>query len=131
MRSRFWTLLWIFGILFPMAFLGKLWPAFGRFFDSFFAPDWMHILMHGLLYAVLAFLLAGWIKPVSVCSGLKLLAVILLVGVLHESLQLISAGIWPGWRPEAFDLTVDLVGASCGLLIDRLLAYRKDAHARS
>lgn len=125
MRSRFWTLIWILAILFPMAFLGRLWPAFGRLFDAFFAPQWVHVFMHGLLYAVLGFLLAGWVRPDSVQNGLKLIGLALLVGLLHESLQLLSAGIWPGWGPELFDLTVDLVGALLGLLTDRLVARKK------
>lgn len=125
MRSRFWTLIWILGILFPMAFLGRVWPAFGRLFDALFAPNWVHVLMHGLLYAVLAFLLVGWISPVTLTNGLKLIGLVLLVGLLHESLQLLSAGVWPGWEPELFDLGVDLAGALLGLLADRALAGRK------
>lgn len=123
MRTRFWTLIWILGILFPMAFLGRVWPAFGRLFDLVFAPNWMHVLMHGLLYAVLGFLLAGWIKPVSIRAGIKLIGLVMLVGILHESLQLLTAGIWPGWAPEVFDLAVDLGGAVCGLFVDRLLTH--------
>lgn len=124
MRTRFWTLVWTLALLFPMAFLGRLWPGFGRIFDTLFAPPWVHILLHGLLYAVLSFLLAGWIHPVTPRNVLALLGCILLVGLLHESLQIITAGLWPGWGPELFDLTVDLAGAALGLLADRLVARR-------
>jgi len=125
MRSRFWTLIWILGILFPMAFLGRIWPAFGRLFNFLFAPDWVHVLMHALLYTVLAYLLAGWIRPTSLQNGLKLLGLILLVGLLHESLQLFSAGNWPGWGPELFDIAVDLTGGLLGLLLDLVIARSK------
>jgi hypothetical protein len=65
MRSRIWLGLWIVGILFPMAFLGKVWPGFGKVFNATFSSVWSHVLMHTLLYAVLGFLLAQWIPPAS------------------------------------------------------------------
>ncbi len=108
-------LLWLIGILFPMAFLGSLWPAFGKVFNAVFAPGWMHILMHGLLYAGLGFLLAVWIRPISAKYLLALAGVIFLVGCLHEALQLLTAGIWPGLLPELYDLLVDVSGAALGI----------------
>jgi hypothetical protein len=112
-----WTLilLWTIGILFPMAFLSRSWPVFGTVFNAVFSPGWMHILMHGLLYAVLGFLLAQWIAPLSLKAILILLGSSLLVGCLHEGLQLLTAGIWPGWSAEILDLTVDLIGAAIGV----------------
>lgn len=114
------TLLWLIGILLPMAFLGQRWPAFGALFDRLFAPAWMHILMHGLLYAVLTLLLAAWIAPLTRRKIVTLLAAILLIGCLHEALQLLTLGGWPGLTPELFDLAVDLTGALLGLAIWKL-----------
>jgi hypothetical protein len=108
-------LLWLIGILFPMAFLGSLWPAFGKVFNAVFAPGWMHLLMHALLYAVLGFLLAIWIRPISAKHFLSLAGVIFLVGCLHETLQLLTAGTWPGLLPELYDLLVDVSGAALGM----------------
>ena len=108
-------LLWLIGILFPMAFLGNLWPAFGKVFNAVFAPGWMHLLMHALLYAVLGFLLAIWIRPISAKHFLSLAGVIFLVGCLHETLQLLTAGTWPGLLPELYDLMVDVSGATLGM----------------
>ena len=121
MRTRLWTLIWILGILFPMAFLGRLWPAFGKVFNAIFAPDWMHVLMHTLLYAVLGFLLVQWMRPGSFTAILGFFGLVLAVGCLHEGFQLLTSRTWPGWNPEFFDLAVDLVGATLGLGLARLL----------
>jgi VanZ family protein len=107
------------GILFPMAFLGKLWPDFGSVFDAIFSPDWMHIVMHTFLYAVLGILLTTWIKSLSIQSVLFILGLALLVGCFHEGLQILTARQWPGWFAEIFDLSVDLAGAAIGLALAR------------
>lgn len=99
-----------------MAFLADRWPAFGRLFHRLFAPDWMHVLMHLGLYAVLAFLLATWQRPESPPRFVLGMLTILLVAFLHEALQILASGRWPGWQAEAFDLLVDLAGASLGWL---------------
>jgi hypothetical protein len=91
MRSRIWFILWIIGILFPMAFLGTIWPAFGHLFNTVFAPDWMHVIMHTFLYAVLGILLTHRIKSFSIRSALIIMGLALLVGCFHEGLQILTA----------------------------------------
>ncbi|HTX89687.1 MAG TPA: VanZ family protein [Anaerolineales bacterium] len=99
-----------------MAFLGRLWPGFGRVFYRVFAQDWSHVLMHTFLYAVLGFLLTGWIKPVSRRSILILYGIVFIVGCIQEGLQIWSAGAWPGWPAEILDLGVDIGGLTIALL---------------
>jgi VanZ family protein len=127
MRSRIWLVVWIIGILFPMEFLARVWPAFGRVFNPIFSPDWVHIVMHTLLYAVLVFLLAQMIPPVSRNAILILMGLGLLVGCLQEGLQLVSAWVWPGWPPEILDLSVDLLGAVIGISLSRIAIHFKRA----
>lgn len=91
MRSRVGLLLWLVGILFPMVLVGKIWPAFGNVFDSLFAPDWVHVVMHALLYSVLGFLIASFIPLVSLKPVLLSSFLLLLIGIVQESLQLFSA----------------------------------------
>jgi VanZ family protein len=120
MRSRVWIVLWIAGILFPMEFLARVWPAFGNIFNPIFAPDWVHILMHSLLYSMLACLLAQRIAPISLKAGLILIGLGLLVGCLQESLQILSIRAWPGWPAEILDLSVDLMGTILGISLSRV-----------
>jgi VanZ family protein len=127
MRSRIWLVLWIAGILFPMEFLARVWPAFGKIFNPIFAPDWVHIVMHTLLYSILVFLLAQVISPISAKAVLVLMGMGVLVGGLQESLQLLSARVWPGWPPEILDLSVDLMGAGIGICLSRLWMHFKRA----
>jgi hypothetical protein len=92
MRTRLWLIFWLLGILFPMAFLGIVWPAFGQLFNSVFAPGRIHVIMHPFLYAVLGILLTHCIKPLSIRSALIILGLALLAGSFHESLRILTAG---------------------------------------
>ena len=115
MRSRFWLILWIVGILFPVAFLGSLWHPFGRLFYAVFAPAWIHIAMHTFLYTVLAFMLAQWIKPLSVKAVVSVLALAVVIGCFQEGLQGLAPGHGFSWSASVFDLFVDLGGTAIGL----------------
>jgi VanZ family protein len=123
-RRRFWLrtliLLWVIGLLLPLAFLSQFWPPCADLFNQIFSPAWMHVLMHALLYAILAFLLALWNPPTSLQKLAILLAVVVLFGVLQEALQILTRGFWPGLGAELFDLVVDLGGAILGLVTWRL-----------
>jgi hypothetical protein len=125
MRSRFWLILWIICILFPIALLGSLWHPFGRLFDIVFSPNWIHIAMHTFLYAVLAFMLAQWIKPVSLKAVMSILALAIVIGCLQEGLQGLAPGHGFSWSASAFDLFVDSVGTTIGLILARRLSLRR------
>ena len=71
-----------------MESLARVWPAFGKIFNPIFSPDWVHIVMHTLLYSGLVFLLAQAISPISAKAILVLLGIGVLVGCLQESVQL-------------------------------------------
>jgi hypothetical protein len=120
LRKRLWLIFWLLGILFPMAFLGTIWPAFGYLYNAVFAPGWMHVIMHTFLYAVLGILLSYWFKSLSIRSVVIVIGLAFLVGCFHEGLQILTAGHWPGWFPEIFDLSVDIAGATIGLALVRL-----------
>jgi hypothetical protein len=110
-------LVWLLGILFPMAWVRKFSLGYQHVFNAIFAPEWMHWLMHAVLYAGLAVLLVKiftlGIKPRSV---LLVCGVVLLVGILQEGIQCFSAVQVLRWN-SVFDLGMDLFGAAVGLLI--------------
>lgn len=121
MRLRWLLWFWLFGILFPVAMFRQFWPAFRRHFDAIFYPDWVHVLMHIILFAGFT-LLVSWnyrlvLSPVSTAG---VLLAVLVVGILQEALQSLSQDIF--WLPGVlFDLGVDLIGGLLGLAIWRLL----------
>lgn len=125
MRFRIWLVLWIAGILFPMEFLARVWPSFGRIFNPIFAFDWVHVLMHAFLYTVLAFLLAQWFAPISRQNVLVLVGLGVLVGCLQESLQILSMHARTSWPAEIEDLSVDLAGTLIGIGLARLFIQAK------
>ncbi|NUQ37962.1 MAG: VanZ family protein [Caldilineales bacterium] len=121
MKRRWLLLLWTLGVIAPAAWLARVWPPLQRAFDWFFGPPWMHVLSHALLFAVLAYLLAGimaagpWGKHTGRVIFLTLLWV-LLVALGQEGMQLWTQSR-AFTRAEWFDLGVDGAGAGAGLLL--------------
>lgn len=111
--------LWIVGIVFPMIWLTDLSPAFTRLFNILFEPAWVHVVMHTLLFGVLAYLLFLLAQESAAPSrgrtAVLVIGVVLLVALLQEGFQLLYLGRAPGAN-EVFDLGVDLNGGLFGLL---------------
>ena len=114
-------LLWLAGILFPMAWVSRSDLVWNQWFNRVFAPTWVHVVMHAGLYAVLVMGLC-WLFAKRL-RGLQLWGIVLLVALAQEGLQLWGAARLPGWG-EGFDLLVDAGGAAIGWLIWRLLRGR-------
>ncbi len=114
-RAACLLLAWLAGMLFPMALLGKIWPAFRYRFDAIFGPERMHILMHALLFAGLVLLLWATLRLRPSWRALWLtLGAVLLAAALQETFQALSSGYF-SLRASLFDLGVDLSGALLGL----------------
>lgn len=106
---------WLLGILFPMAWLGNFWGGYRQVFNVLFAPEWMHWLMHAVLYAGLAVLLVlVFGLPLTRRTVALVLGIVLLVGLIQEGMQLFSGVQVVSWN-SIFDLGVDLIGAGIGL----------------
>jgi len=118
MNRRWLLLLWLLGILLPMAWLARFIPGYNELFNFVFGPTWMHWVSHALLFAVLSFLLlallvsqgqARWTRVATV------FALVLLIAWSQERIQLwYKARAWGG--DEWFDLAVDMTGALLGAL---------------
>ena len=117
-RARiFFLLLWLLGILFPMAWLGNFSVQYRQAFNAIFSPEWMHYLMHAVLYAGLAIMLVMVFRfEIHPCPVLTVLGLVLLVGIIQEGLQLWSGVQALRWN-SLLDLGVDLSGAGFGLLL--------------
>lgn len=114
----------LLGTLFPVAALGRLWPAFQARFDAVFSPEWVHVIMHAGIYAGLA-LLASFLFPLprSRTGFFTLCGLILVVGAAQEAFLALGSGYFylPG---SAFDLGVDLAGGVLGWLLASLAQRR-------
>jgi hypothetical protein len=115
MRSRLVLLLWLVGILFPMAWLGRFSPTYRRAFDAIFAPAWMHWFTHALLFGVLA---ALFVIVLRINLDRKTtwigFALVLGVGFFQETFQVLSGGSF-SLAGSVIDLGVDLMGGLLGL----------------
>lgn len=102
-----------------MAWLARFVPGYDEFFNFVFGPVWMHWVSHALLFAVLSFLLLSLLVPRGWAFSSRValvLAIVLIVAWLQESIQLWSKGrAWGG--DEWFDMMVDVGGALVGVVI--------------
>jgi hypothetical protein len=131
MRNKWIPLLtfWFFGILFPMAWLGNFSTGYRQVFNSIFAPEWMHWLMHAVLFAGLVTLVVLVFNlQLKFHTVLLLLWMVLFVGMAQEGTQLLSQRQIFRWN-SLFDLAVDLFGGVIGLGIiwgiRKVLGYRR------
>nr|WP_290667893.1 hypothetical protein [Ardenticatena sp.] len=115
MRQYLPLVVWLTGILFPMALFTRYSATYNRWFQIAFTPEWTHIVMHGLLDGVLAVLLVTTLPPAYRRSW-WILALILVVACLQEGIQFIYTASLPG-SDEVFDIGVDLLGGLIGVLI--------------
>jgi hypothetical protein len=123
MWKRVLLLLWLLGILLPMAWFTRYSPLYGRAFALLFGPLWVHIAMHALLFAVLAYLAGGELRrrvPAWPLRGhaLLVLGLLLAVALFQEAIQL-SYKARPAGPDELLDLAVDLAGGAAGFLATR------------
>ncbi|MEW5870400.1 MAG: hypothetical protein AB1894_14085 [Chloroflexota bacterium] len=118
-RARLILILWLVGLLFPLAWLGKYSAVYRQVFNAVFGFEWVHVLMHLALFAGFAILLILAFKlPVNRRALVFALAAILFFGVLQETLQFISQSGYSlqllAFGGPVFDLGIDLTGGWLG-----------------
>jgi len=91
MGSWITIFIWVILILFPIAWLGTLSPASEAFIDWLLEPEWLHVVMHLIIYAGLVILVIAKQRHEGKEISLKaLIALILGVGLLQELLQYVT-----------------------------------------
>lgn len=128
MRKPFWIaviIIWIVGILFPTAWFSNQFGVAGELFNRVFAPQWMHVVMHAGLYAVLMILLSYIGNQKYSISVYKLWIMIGLIAFIQEILQTILAERTFSYD-EVFDIFVDLSGAGLGRLFYMIQYNRRE-----
>ena len=124
MKRNLILIFWIFGILFPMGWFIRVSPVGYRLFNGIFSPQWMHIVMHSLLFAVLGALLMQSLFG-RLAKGISVgvvLALVFGVAVLQEGIQLFSERRFLH-GDNFFDIGVDMFGGVIGVLL--ALGFRR------
>ena len=115
MRRRIFLFIWTLGILFPLPWMVRYFPGFQQQFNAAYSREWVHVVVHLLLYAGFSILI---LYVFDLKPGLKVLGwvlvTVLVVGVVQEIIQQITLNI-PNLRWNSLlDLGVDLGGALLG-----------------
>ena len=112
-------IIWIVGILFPFFYIRRFSRVYKTWFNWAFKSDITHIVMHLLLYAVLAWLISivfsNKKKPIS---PVKVILIVLGVSILQEAIQLALTNCPVEWD-EIFDILINVSGAGIGLFVFR------------
>ena len=118
-------LFWLVGTIFPINWLRRVSPAFRQYYDPLVPLEWVHIVMHTLLFMILALLLIYVFQlPLNRRTVLIVLGTLLVVGVFQEILQLQTKNRPFMWY-EVYDLAVDLAAGVLGLGLAGLI-WRRD-----
>ncbi len=111
---------WIFGILLPFYSLRRVSPECMRVFDWVFHTHASHVLMHAFLYAVLAWLVASFLRDRlrrrSITAVVLVVASVLAVAICQEAIQVTCEQLAIG-ADEYFDLFVDVTGGLLGTVV--------------
>ncbi len=111
-KLKIFLLIWVLLMVFPLAWVVRFNPKLDIWFNTVFAPEWVHIVAHITLFMVIG-LLIPWVffQKSPVKSKLwKTTLVVLGIGIVQEIFQLLVKQRAFDFR-EVFDLVVDL-GAS-------------------
>ncbi len=116
----------LLGILFPFAALTQLFSGYAVVFNFFFDSLLAHILMHMVLFGGLSWIVMSFYsnRPMKQLV-LICLSCVLLVGVIQESIQMLSVGVF-NIEASLFDLGIDLVGGTIPLIIRIFFSKRQD-----
>ncbi len=97
-------------VLFPYGWLAERWWLFGQVTDFVFGTELAHVVGHLVLFAVLGTAVLHTLPRLQRHPRLYF-ALIFLLGLTQEILQLVSFKKRPFAANELLDITVDLLGA--------------------
>lgn len=102
----------------PMVWVVRINPRLDLWFNTFFAPEWMHVFAHIVLYIVVG-VLTPWVLfdqlPIKKTLPRTLL-VVLGIGIVQEIFQLLVKQRGFG-RNEIFDLLIDVFASMIGFFL--------------
>ncbi len=117
-KTKFFLFAWIFILILPMVWVVRINPRLDLWFNTFFAPEWMHIFAHIILYIVVG-LLTPWVlfdHTPFIKALLKTILVVFGIGVVQEIFQLVVKQRGFG-RNEVFDLLIDILASLVGFFL--------------
>ena len=123
-------LVWMAGILFPVAGFFGLFPGGKEWFDARTSSEALHIGAHLALFAGLVLLLAFTLRwRFRWMTVIATYAIGLMFAFVQEGMQVLAIGYPRFTSAEYFDLGIDLLGVSLGILL--WLLFHIGSHLRN
>lgn len=102
--------------LFPYGWLAARWPLFEQVMDFIFGTELAHVIGHLALFAGVGTAVLHTLPRLQSRPRLYL-ALILVIGLAQEVLQLVSFKERPFGPNEFLDITIDLLGAGIAFFL--------------
>lgn len=109
----------LFGTLFPIGWLSTINPVAATIDELLFATDLSHAIAHGILFFAVGMGMLQVFPPLR-NRPWRFLALMIVVGVVQEALQLVYKQ-----RPIGFDEYRDLVTDATGYVVALLVVRRR------
>lgn len=119
--KKLFLALWAGGMLFPVAWASQQWPVTQAIFNRVFVAEWVHVVAHVILYAVLSSALYRMIPAVRSDwrALLALFAFLTIFAIFQEGIQVFAIGA--GFSNEEwFDLRIDLFSSAASIVMTDL-----------
>lgn len=107
--------LFVGAALVPYGWLASVWPLFGLLVDALFRAELAHIIGHFVLFALVGTAVLT-LYPHLVQRPCTYFALILAIGLVQETLQLLTFKYRFFAAADLFDLVIDAAGAGVALL---------------
>lgn len=101
--------------LVPYGWLAEIWPLFGALVDALFRAELVHVASHFALFAVLGTAVLTFF-PHLAQQPRTYFAIVLALGLVQETLQLLTFKHRFFAASDLFDLLTDAAGAGLALL---------------
>lgn len=107
--------LFVGAALVPYGWLANVWPLFGAVVDALFGAELAHIVGHFVLFALVGTAVLT-LYPRLLQRPRTYFALILAIGLVQETLQLLTFKHRFFTAADLFDLVIDAAGAGVALL---------------
>ena len=111
-------------VLFPYGWLANNWGFMRQVEDAFFGPEWTHWLGHVVMYGALTTAVLI-VFPQFLNQPRRYFGLVFTIGLIQETIQLITFKHHLFTTNELFDLIVDLIAAGIVFAVAKIISRQR------